>query len=198
LTPALAFLLRAALQTVRDPRGGARRVMAINLSRRERWETLLLIAVISAILAYLSLYASALIESQPSEFSVNLNPIMLGISQLLVMMVMVFAIHLIGGWAGGHGELDDAILLVAWMQFILICLQVAQILAVLIFPAVALVLGLVGLILVFVLLTIFVAELHGFKSMPGVFFSVLFVMLILATLIRFLFSLFGLNVIGVI
>ena len=198
MTPVLSFLIQAALQTVRNPRQGARQIMAIELERRERWETLLLIAVISAILAYFSVFVSALVDAEPSDFPVSLSPIMLGLSQLVVMLVMVFSIHLIGGWAGGHGDLDDAILLVAWMQFILICLQVAQILAVVIFPALAILLGLVGLVLVFVLLTIFVAELHGFRSIPGVFFSVLFVMVILATIIRFVFGQFGFDVIGVI
>jgi len=198
VTPILTFLLRAAVQTVRNPRDGARRVMAINLERRQRWETLLLIAILSAILAYMSVFVSAFTNSETSQFPVSLSPIMLGISQFSVMLVRVFAIHLIGNWAGGRGGLDDAILLVAWMQFILICLQVAQILAVLLFPVFALLLGLAGLVLIFVLLTFFVSELHGFRSLPGVFFSVLFVMLILATLIRFIFGLFGLDVIGVI
>jgi hypothetical protein len=198
VTPILAFILRAALQTVRNPREGARQVMAFQMDRRARWEALLLIAVLSAILAYLSMLAGMIVNSEPSQYPVSLNPIMLGISQLVVMLVMVFAIHLIGNWAGGQGELDDAILLVAWMQFILVCLQVLQILAVVFFPVLALLLGLAGLVLIFVLLTYFVSELHGFKSMPGVFFSVLFVMLILATFIRFIFSLFGFDVIGVI
>ena len=198
MTPLLSFLLRAALATVRDPRQGARQVMAIQMPRRERWEVLLLIAMLSAILAYISVIVSNVADAEPSEFPLLINPVMLGISQLVVMLVMVFSIHLIGNWAGGEGELDDAILLVAWMQFILICLQVAQIVAVFVFPVLALLLGLAGLVLVFVLLTVFISELHGFKSMPGIFFAVLFVMLILATFIRFVFGLLGFDVIGVI
>lgn len=198
MTPILTYFLRAAMQTVRNPREGARQVMAVQMERRARWEVLLLIAVLSAILAYFSVFVGAFTNSSAAQYPVTLNPIMLGFSQLIVMLVMVFAMHLIGNWAGGYGDLDDAILLVAWMQFILICLQVAQILAVVFFPVLALLLGLAGLVLVFVLLTFFVAELHGFKSMPGVFFSVLFVMLILATFIRFVFSLFGFDIIGVI
>jgi len=195
LTPFLPDLLRLVLDTVRDPRQGARQVMAMQIERQQRWEILLLIAVLSTILGFLSEYVTSVLGAEPSQLPVG--PFALGISQLAVMLVMVFAMYLVGNWAGGEGGLDDAILLVAWIQFILICLQILQILALLVLPALALLLVLAGFVLVFVLLTIFVSELHGFRSMPGVFFSVLFVMLILATLIRFVFSLFGFDIIGV-
>ncbi|MGR3292084.1 MAG: YIP1 family protein [Paracoccaceae bacterium] len=197
MTPTISQLLTGALYTVRNPRNAARRVMDIRMERRDRWEVLLLISVLSAALAYISLTVAGATSANEFEDTLSISPIMLGISQLIVLLAMVFSIHLVGTWAGGTGSLDDAILLVAWMQFILICLQVLQIAAVIVLPVVALLMGLVGLVLVFVFLTIFVSELHGFKSLSGVFFSVLFVMLILATFIRFIFNIFGFDVTGV-
>ena len=56
-----------------------------------------------------------------------------------------------------------------WLQFIMALLQAVQLVAVLILPLLAALLGLVGLGLFFWLLTGFVAELHGFRSPMQVF-----------------------------
>ena len=193
----LASLIKDAVDTIRDPREGARKVMAREMERRQRWETLLLIAVLSAVFAFISISLSTNIADAQLDDVARMNPFVLGLSQIFVLVVMVFAIHLIGGFAGGEGSLDDAILLVAWLQFVLICLQVLQIIAAVVMPFVAVVIGLVGLFVVFRLLTVFVAELHGFRSTVSVFIAVLVVMIVLATVISFVFSAFGIDMMGV-
>jgi len=194
----LQDLIRAAAETLRSPRDAAKQVMAVQMTRRQRWDTLFLIAVLSAILAYLSLFLAGPDTGVMADETGPVGPFMLVFSQTVVMLVMVFAIHFLGRAAGGTGTLDDTILLVSWMQFILICLQVLQIIAAVIMPPVALLLGMAGLVLVFVLLTVFVSELHGFRSLTGVFFSVLVVMMVLATIIRAIFSMLGVNLMGMI
>ncbi|MEE9427761.1 MAG: YIP1 family protein [Paracoccaceae bacterium] len=192
----LSQIVRAVVETIRDPRSGAKMVMSQNVDRRQRWEILLLIAVLSGGLAYTSILIGGLFGNG-TDTAMGAGPFVLAITQAFVLLGMVFLIHIVGTKAGGLGSLDDAILLVAWMQFILICLQIIQIMAVVAFPVLAVLLGLAGFVLIFVLLTVFISELHGFRSLPGVFFSVLFVMLISAIAVRFLFGLFGFDIIGI-
>ncbi len=193
----IASLIKDAVDTVGDPREGARKIMAYDMERRQRWETLLLIAVLSAVFAYISIWLSTSVTEPQLNDVARTNPFVLGLSQIFVLVVMVFAIHLIGRMAGGEGSLDNAILLVAWLQFVLICLQILQIIAALFIPFIAVLIGLVGLFIVFRLLTVFIAELHGFRSTVSVFIGVLIVMIVLAAVLSFVFGVFGIDMMGV-
>ena len=189
-------LIQAAVDTVRDARKGARMIMAIKLERRQRWELLLLISVLSALMAGLSLLIGG-----GASFTVGgpamLNPILLGVAQLFLLISMVFGIHIVGTRLGGKGGLDEAILLVSWLQFVLICLQVVQIVAMVLLPPLAFLIGVAGIVLFFWLLTAFVAELHGFSSTIGVFVTILIVMVVATAMFRFLLGALGIAALGV-
>jgi hypothetical protein len=62
------------------------------------------------------------------------GPAATGFIQLLLLVVMVFAIFWIGRAMGGSGSFEEAILLVAWLQFIMVCLQVVQAFALVFLP----------------------------------------------------------------
>ncbi len=193
----LQNLIKNVVDTLRDPGRGARQVMAVEMPRQQRWETLVLIAVLSATFAYISVAMAGGYSNVSTSGMVGMAPIMLAISQLVVLLVMVFAMYLVGRAFGGRGGLDDAILLVAWLQFILICLQVLQIIATVVMPFVASLIGMAGMIVVFWLLIAFVQELHGFKSKTGIFISILMVIVAFATVLSFLFGMLGFEVTGV-
>ncbi len=188
-------LLGAALRTLKDPREGARMVLALNLTRRERWDLLLLTVVFSAILAKFSVFLSAATDAEAGLFAAS--PFSLGLVQLALMLFAVFAVHYLGRRMGGSGDLDGAIVIVAWLQFIMICLQIAQLLLVLVAPALALLIGLAGLVLFFWMLTQFIMELHGFKSALTVFLAVFLSLFALAVLLSILIGLSGVIVPGV-
>lgn len=171
--------------------------MSVSMPRRYRWEALFLIVVLSVFLTQLTMVfigqTGGIIFGGP-----ELNaPLILGLMQLVMLVVMVFAIYLIGRRAGGTGSLDDSILLVTWVQFILLCLQVLQTVAFMLVPVVGNILGLAGFALFFWLLANFVAELHGFKSAGQVFVSILIAMVGFAILLSVVLSVFGLEVAGV-
>lgn len=193
----ISDLVKGAVATLRDPQEGARLILAIDMERRQRWDILGLIAVLSAGFAYISVTMGSGISDLPTTGMAGLNPIMLAISQLVVLLVMVFAMHIIGRAFGGKGSLDGAILLVAWLQFILICLQVLQIAATLIMPFVAVLIGMAGLVVVFWLLSAFVCELHGFRSRFRVFVAILVVIVALTSVLTFVFDMLGIDVTGV-
>lgn len=186
-------LSQAVIQTIRDPRSGARMVLSINLSRRERWEMLLLTVVLSAVLAKISVYLSGGSE-EVGIFAAS--PFALGAVQLVLMLFAVHAIDLVGRRMGGTGDLDGAIVLVAWLQFVMICIQILQIMLLLIAPVLSFLLGVAGLGLFFWMLTQFIMELHGFKSAMSVFTGIFLCLLGFAVIFSILIGVTGLTVPG--
>ena len=195
---AIGALIRAGVDTLRDPRAAAQRLMALPLSRRQRWEALLLVAVISAALAWLAFALNAALgRFGPGPVPV-MSPLMMLVVQVVVLWAMAVCIHGIGRAMRGTGSLDDAIVLVAWVQAMLAGVQILQIVAALLFPPLSALLGLAGFVILFWLLTVFVKEMHGFRSGGAVFLSIVLVMVVMATLLRLIFGIFGINMMGVI
>lgn len=186
-------LMQAVTQTIRDPRSGARIVLSLDLSRRERWEMLLLTVVLSAVLAKISVFLSSGAE-EVGIFAAS--PFALGAVQLVLMLFAVHAIDLVGRKMGGSGELDGAIVLVAWLQFVMICIQVLQIVLLLVLPLLSFLLGVAGLGLFFWMLTQFIMELHGFKSAMSVFTGIFLCLLGFAVVFSILIGLAGVTVPG--
>ena len=157
---------------------------------------LLLIVITSIILAEITVIMSGEDAGDLLGGSAIGNPIMLGAVQLFFLFVLVNGIHWIGRWAVGTGNLDDVILLIAWLQFILICLQVVQTVAFVVFPLLAAMIGLASIVLFFMLLTNFVAEVHGFNSLARVFFAIFVSLVSFAILLSIILSIFGFRITG--
>ncbi|MBV1903580.1 MAG: YIP1 family protein [Marinosulfonomonas sp.] len=189
-------LVVAAWASVRDPRAGARQIMAVSMPRKSRWEALFLIVVLSVLLTQLTQvftgHSAGIIVGGPGLST----PLALGLMQLVMLVVMIFGIFLLGRQAQGTGSFDDTILLVTWLQFILICLQVLQTVAFMLVPIVGNILGLAGFALFFWLLANFVTELHGFSSPGRVFVSILIAMVGFAILLSVVLSVLGVKVAG--
>lgn len=168
----LANLLQMARFTVQSPREGARMVMALNVPVEARWVALALMAVGSAMLTALSL---ALLPPEVMALAGPQlpRPLVSAGLQLCALVVAVHATYRIGKWRGGHGSFADALLLIVWLQFILLILQAAQLLAQVLLPPLSDLIGLAGIALFFWLMTNFVAELHGFQSLLSVFLGIL-------------------------
>ncbi len=195
MTLNLPSLLQLAWTTVRTPRDGARVIKSVVLPRSARWEVLFLIVVISVFLAQISTY---LITGQATIVMGPFlaNPIMACIIQMSLLIIMVFAIYWIGHAMGGTGSFEDAILLVAWMQFVMVCLQVIQTVSLVLLPPLATLIGIAGLGLFFWLLTNFIAELHGFTSLGRVFLMVIASLFGIAFGLSLILSLIGISVPG--
>ncbi len=199
MTPTPQVFLRETAATLRDPRAMARRIMAVDMSRRDRWLVLFLVAVVSTVTGYLSFALNARVAGLDlTDSAMAMPPFEMAVSQALVMVIMVFAIDLFGRALGGKGKLDDAILLVSWVQAILVGLQIVQIVLGLVFPLLGVLAGFAGIFLLFWLLTQFIAEMHGFRSAWAVFFVMLVATIAIATLLRMIFSVLGWNMMGMI
>lgn len=159
----LASLLQLARFTVQSPREGARMVMQANLPMPARWVALALMAVVSSVVAHLSMRMMPA-EAQAQMGGMMASPISTAILQAGLMVVSVHAVFWIGRWRGGRGSFADALILVGWLQFILLILQVVQIVAQVILPPLSNLIGFASIGIFLWLLSNFIAELHGFRS----------------------------------
>jgi Yip1 domain len=172
----LTALLELARYTVQNPRAAARYLLALKLPENARWLIFLLVASASAILTHV---AFNMLPAQDQTYLANAmsSPLRSAAMQAVFLLTTVVGIYRIGRWRGGTGSFADTLLLVSWLQFVLLCLQVVQILALLVLPPVAEILGVVGVVLSFWLLTQFVVELHGFSSAWRVFLMMIGVLI---------------------
>jgi len=176
-------------ETLISPRKGARMILDLGLAARVGWLALALMAVGSAILTHLTMVMMSP-EAVAYWGGAMGSPVNTAILQWVVMFVTVHAVHRLGRMRGGGGTLAESVVLVAWLQFVLLALQALQLVVQIILPPFAQLLGLAGLGLFFWLLTNFVAEIHGFKSLGAVFASVVFVMILASMVMVFVFSIF--------
>lgn len=182
MTLTFGHLISRAWESVTAPREVARWLMSIEMPRVSRWEALLLIVVISVILAQATTWI-LVPQGEILMGPILANPLTAGMVQMSLLVMMVFGIHWVGRAMGGTGGFGDAILLVAWIQFVMACLQVVQTLAILVIPPFSGLIAVFGFGLFFWLLTNFIAELHGFRSLGQVF------VMVIVTMLGFIFGL---------
>lgn len=170
MTLTMNGLLAMVWRTVRNPREGAEELLSIGVPREALWPALVLVVVLSILLAQ----GTTMLMTGSADMSMPVGPAATGFIQLLLLVVMVFAIFWIGRSMGGTGSFEEAILLVAWLQFVMVCVQALQALTLILFPTiVATLIGMAALALFLWLLTNFIAVLHGFSSLLLVFVMIL-------------------------
>ncbi|SFG06485.1 Yip1 domain-containing protein [Palleronia marisminoris] len=187
-------LVRLATETLRAPRPTFAALRSLDLPRQALWEALLLVVVISVILAETGNLVLVAFSGEGPDAPQFLSPFAFGAIQLFILALSVLLIDRIGRAMGGHGRIEDAILAVTWLQFVMICLQIVQTLFLFTLPGIAGLILIGGLILFLYLLTAFVAELHGFESQARVFAMIFFVMMGVALGLSFILTLLGVTV----
>ena len=173
--------------TLVNPRAAAAALKALNLPLAIGWTAILLMSVVSAGLGFVG-FSMAPIEMDPAMarlFGSPLNTALIQLGALALTGVLAFWV---GQRFGGTGTLAQALVLVAWVQLPPILLQLAQIIAMQLVPALAPLIGLAGFALYAVLLSLFIAELHGFRSGVLVFFAMLGVSFVVAIAAAFLYA----------
>lgn len=184
--PALLGLVR---DTVIDPRAGARRLIEARLPMNVRWLALALVVVLSVLLGHLTLQMTAATSGLMGGMLAGPFPSLL--LQGGVLMIMALAVHQVGRMMGGGGNFADALLLVAFLQGIMLVIQLLQIAALLLMPPLAGILSLVGFAVFLWVLTGFVAEIHGFRSLLGVFGMIVVTAFGVAFLIAMMLAMLG-------
>lgn len=186
ITP--AFLMRMVRETLLAPRAAAAKMLDFGFAPIVGWMSLLLMAVASTVLTHIS-FAMMPVDSREVWGPAMGSPIRTAMLQWVVLLISVHAIHKVGRWRGGKGTLQGAVVLVAWLQFILLCLQIVQLVTQALLPPLSDVLGIFGLVLFLWLLTNFTAELHGFSSLGMTFLGIMVTLFAASVVMAFIFSL---------
>lgn len=161
-------MIALAKLTLREPRAAARALLAEGVPIPARTAGLLLVAVVSAVLSSLQIRLSPQ-ALDPVSAMILASPFRAAVVQWAFLALSVVLIHRVGRASGGIGAFADALLIVVWLQCLTLVLQVLQLVATGLAPSLAGIIGLVGFVLFLWLMTNFIAELHGFRSLGLVF-----------------------------
>ncbi|MAM60546.1 Yip1 family protein [Maritimibacter sp. UBA3975] len=165
------YLFGMALQTIPEPRKIARELFALGLDRGTLWQALLLLLVIGAMLGV----GSSVIFPPAPELAGTVfgMPLMVSLAEGSIAVISVFLIFWLGRAAGGTGRFEDAIVTVAWLNFVLLIVQIVVLVLSLFAPSLAALLWLAGGFAGFWILSHFIAEMHSFSSAMRVFLAIL-------------------------
>ncbi len=156
----LRYLLPQVVESIRNPQSVAHQLMRMTYSRATRWELLALVLVVGVLIVQLT----SMINGHTAATGASL-PIVLGVVQALVVVVMIYATFFIGRMFGGTGTLDQTILLFAWIFFVLLCIQVVQVVLMVFAPTLGILLWMASLGIFVWLLVNFIRVLHEFHSL---------------------------------
>ena len=159
-----------AKTTLRDPREGARSVLALDLGRDTLWTALALVAAVNAIVLQVLISTSpAEVQGQfPSYFG---SPIAVFALLAGIMVLYVHSVYWAGLSLGGKGRLDDMLALLVWLQVLRTAVQLAVLVLTFVVPALAGLVSLLAFVWSFWILLNFVAEALSFPSVGHAFFA---------------------------
>lgn len=189
----LGTLLRLVRDTIASPQEGASTVLSLAPPRQALWLMFALIIVLTLFLGETVSLIAVPPEDGPLTGPFARSPLILGLMQSAFLFIMVHAITHIGRSFGGTGSFDEALLLVIWLQFIFICVQVVQLVALLLMPPVAQIITVLGIGLFLWLLVNFIAVVHGFTSLGSVFVMTIVSTVAILFLLSLALTILGLN-----
>ncbi|SDE90004.1 Yip1 domain-containing protein [Paracoccus isoporae] len=158
--------------SLRQPDLALRQLQSLDLPMQTRWMALVLVVALSSLLAGMA----ARMFPVPVETGLSLltrQPLIMAGAQLFGMALTAWLIANVGRAFGGRGDFADALLVVAWIEFLLVVVQLAQVVLMGVSPLFASAMGM-AIIFMLVWLTVnMVKALHGFESAILVFLGVL-------------------------
>ncbi|SEP57995.1 YIP1 family protein [Thalassovita taeanensis] len=161
-------------QTLRDPRGAARTLLALRLNTSVLWPALALIAVLNAVLHGFTLLTLPSPQMLPGVLG---SPLLFALFLAGGMVISTFLLTWIGQALGGKAQLDEILVLVVWVQMLRLALQAVVVLLYFVLPGLADLAAIVAGIFGLWIMINFMDEAQGFGSIGK---SIL--VLVLATL----------------
>jgi hypothetical protein len=191
--PLICDLLRL---TFSRPRQAARQVITLGraLPCNLLWQFLLLEQVLggiaTAIMSEVILHVRA--NGQPRNLLDA--PIISFFVQFSLMALMLWVIVKIGRWRGGRGGWSGALSVMIWLNVVTFGFELLQFATFLLLPVLSDTVMFFCLGMFFTLLSIFVAELHGFRSAFSVFVGIIATLFALALILTTVLVSFGIEI----
>jgi hypothetical protein len=133
MTQALTFP-ELALLTLRNPQAAAEIILDWNMPKEALWTAIALVSVMVTILSTLS---NMIFPVPPPLNAIVGVPFMYFIVAAGGFVATVYALYWTGRMLGGEGEIEDLMVLLLWLQVLRASAQVAVLVALLVFPALA-------------------------------------------------------------
>ncbi|MDF3413831.1 YIP1 family protein [Sulfitobacter sp. M57] len=148
--------------SLRNPRGAARLILAMNLGRDALWTALALVAAVNTFLVLLIVHTSATPLPLPGYFE---KPLTLFVLIAGLMVVYIHAMYWAGLVVGGKGGLMDVLAVVVWFQVLRAMAQAAVVLLSLAIPPLGGLLSLVVAVWGLWIFLSFLAEALNLRSL---------------------------------
>ncbi len=187
----IALVQDMFVRTLTDPKAAALRLRGLNLPGEARWIGFA-IAVILSVLLQQAVFIIAPLPSGSVWSAIVQDPVSTGLTQALFILAAAWAMAVVAGWFGGKARFADTLLAMAWIEFVLLLVEVAQIVILMALPVLSVPLFLISVFLFFWLLTHFTAALNGFAHLGKVFAGVFVTLALGLIVIIFVMSIFGL------
>lgn len=159
MAPSLISMLR---DSVAEPRLTADRLLAMRPPMGVVIQAAILVAVLDALVLGILGGGSFVMPTPDGE--VSFSPLAHAGVLLASLVLSAGALQVGGQMLGGKGRFEQALLLVVWLEVLAIAIQIVTLLASLILPPFAGVLGLLGLAILLWCVVHFARALHGFDG----------------------------------
>jgi hypothetical protein len=167
-------------ETILNPASAARTVLSLRVSRENLWLAVLLATVLSGLVGGLSQMVvpntPMIFETVEGPVALNLtpsSPMMQGLFVGASLVMMGFSLYFTGRALGGQGTFPGTLALMAWLQVVMVAMQIATLVLIFVAPVVAAFLVFVSLVVFVRSTVVFVNELHGFQSIGRAIVTVL-------------------------
>jgi hypothetical protein len=124
-----------AMDTLRDPRATAERLIALELGLPTLWTALSLGAVLNTMLFSVNMMMFPSTFPLPGLFS---NPILYAMAMAGGMVITMHLLTWVGGMMGGQGKLADVTVVLVWLQYMRLAAQALLLVMTMLVPALAL------------------------------------------------------------
>jgi hypothetical protein len=176
----LGDLIQLVRLSYRAPRAGARALIDMNLPHSVVWQALVLMAIV---LTLLGSFGTQISGSPTGEAAPDANLFGMAVVHLVLLVTPAALVHVIGERTGGKARFADAMLLLLWLQFLILPIQIAATIMQAQGSGLTGGILLVYVVVTFWLMTNFVTELHGYRSRLHVFLGILAVSVVLGLLL---------------
>lgn len=177
-----------AMDTLRDPRTTAGRLIAQDVGMPALWLALVLAAVLNALLVGVNmvLFPTASFPLPP----IFLNPLVYAAVMAAGLAFSIFVLTWVGGKMGGQARLQEVAVVLIWLQYLRLAAQVLLLVMTLLIPVLAVIATFAIALYSFFLLLTFLDVAHRFgslgKSALVIVFSFLGVIFALSMLLTLL------------
>ncbi|MDO5529605.1 MAG: Yip1 family protein [Paracoccus sp. (in: a-proteobacteria)] len=162
------FLRVLAVESFRNTPRALRMLQGLNLPMGALWSALVLAAALSTLASVIQARLIGL-DAGTSLGQLMTSPLSMASIQLAGLSIGAWLWYMVGRMLGGTGQFSDALVVVAWIEFLLVAAQLVQMVLMLLFPFFSALVGLAAFAGFVYLVINFTKPMHGFVSTLKIF-----------------------------